>query len=78
MDGENDKLLRKGQAARFFGYAVTAGYRYLYYLVEEKIIEPRFLPGVKTPRFYLSDLKRVAEASKQVRTSKPFVPVPKG
>jgi pantothenate kinase-related protein Tda10 len=71
MSTETDRLLKKGDAAKFFGYSVTAGYRYLDYLVSNKLLTARFLPGLAKPRFYLSDLKRIAENT-SAEVSVPF------
>lgn len=58
---EKPVLVKKGEAARFFGYSNTAGYRYLDYLVGQGLLEPRFLPGVKLPRFYMHEIMELVE-----------------
>lgn len=60
---EEERLVKKGEAARFFGFSHTAGYRYIDYLVHEGILSPRFLPGVRSPRFFMHDLQTIATTS---------------
>ena len=69
-DGEI--LIKKGEAGKFFGFSTTAGYRYLDYLIAEGLITPRYIPGVKTPRFYLRELRDLADGGNAAPVSRSF------
>ncbi len=58
---ENCIVIKKGEASRLLGFGATAGYAYLNYLEEEKIIFPVLLPGIKTPRYRKEEILALAE-----------------
>lgn len=63
MDEINDNkkyLLKGSEVIKLLGFGVTAGYRYLRYLEENKIVKPVYLDGVKTPRWVRSEVMDLA------------------
>ena len=60
-DTKNTRLLKKGEAARLLGFGHTAGYKYIDFLKEHKLLFPVMLPGLKTPRYDRRDLEKLME-----------------
>lgn len=52
-------LLKKGEVADLLGFKRTNGYRYVDYLMENDFIKPRFLPGIKSPRFLQDEVEEI-------------------
>ena len=51
-------LLNKGEAATRLGFkSNTSGYRYIDYLVENKVLRAIKLEGIKAPRFRVEDIE---------------------
>ena len=59
-DIECTDVIKKGEASRMLGFGNTAGYRYLTFLVEENIITPIKLPGIKTLRYKKEEILEIA------------------
>lgn len=51
-------LMNKGEAAKKLGFrGNTSGYRYIDYLVENKVLRAIKLEGIKAPRFKVEDIE---------------------
>ena len=58
----NIDIIKKGEAATLLGFGQTAGYKYMTYLEVNKLIDPVFLPGIKTPRFRKADVQALIDS----------------
>ena len=58
---ENTDVIKKGEASRLLGFGATAGYAYLSFLEDEKVIVPIKLPGIKTPRYRKAEILAIAD-----------------
>lgn len=55
-------LYNKGDAAKRLGFkSNTSGYRYIDYLVENKVLRAIKLEGIKAPRFRVEDVEALRD-----------------
>jgi len=50
-NGKKSRILKGSEVIRMLGFGATAGYRYLKFLEQNKILMPVHLAGVKSPRW---------------------------
>lgn len=56
-NGKQSRILKGAEVIRMLGFGATAGYRYLRFLEENKILIPVHLAGVKSPRWSRSEVE---------------------